>query len=85
MDKPKAFGWNLVDRDDGTWAMISTAGFFVAGFRSDNDALSWLMGFLDQAARRQEQAEERRAKLEGQLAIMREEMLARLVEPKGVN
>lgn len=81
MDEPKPYGWTLVDREDGTWALISSSKFFVAGFRSDRDAMSWLLGFLDNAADRDARAKERVELLNRQLALSREEMLARLLEP----
>lgn len=62
--------------------MVSGPDVVVAGFESREHALQWLMAFFDMNARRSADLEQARVMDEARLKIEREEMLARLLEPK---
>ncbi len=62
--------------------MLSGPDLVISGFTSSGGAFAWLRGFLDDVARRNHDVELQRQMNAERVAIEREEMLARLFEPR---
>lgn len=79
-DERAVFMVPLSTDGSGTYMVVSPH-MVVTGFAKPEDAHGWLLGFFDMNARRAADIDGEARMDAGRLAIEREEMLARLLEP----